>query len=95
MAKGKQDTARTWSKDEQHWVSMVLNLSHREGSFGVTSNRITIRVHCLTLYFLRQQAGKMARNSYLIDESTLEAIIFQTMIAQHADLIVPGKLVQH
>jgi hypothetical protein len=47
MAKGKQDTARTWSKDEQHWVSMVLNLSHREGSFGVTSNRITIRVHCL------------------------------------------------
>ena len=22
-----------WSKDEQDWVSMVLTLSHREGSF--------------------------------------------------------------
>ena len=86
---------------------MVLNLSHREGDIGVTSNHITHeRVYCTSLhryvastclarYFLRQQAGKMARNSHLIDESTLEAIIFQTMIAQHADLIVPGKLVQH
>ena len=41
MAKGTQDTARTWLKDEQDCVSMVLNLSHREGVFGVISNRIT------------------------------------------------------